>query len=128
MTFKLPNLQSRPTRNVPDDSELVTEARTAVGLLEFEFFRAAWRHWHGADPEDRALEPAFVTYLFQQRVPGYVRHFARRVLADAALGCLDPAAFGLDQRAQVEAIPNLRDPFAAASMACLLFVCIAAAL
>lgn len=128
MTFNLPIFQSRPTHNAPDDGELVTEARAAIGLLEFDFFRAAWRHWHGAEPEDRALEPAFVTYLFQQRVPGYVRHFARRVLAEAAVGRLDPAAFGLDQRAQGEAIPDLRDPFAAASMACLLVVSIAAAL
>lgn len=128
MTFKLPNLQSRPTHDVPDDSDLVFKARATLGLLEFDFFRVAWRHWHGAEPEDRALEPAFVTYLFQQRVPGYVRHFARRVLAEAAVGRLDPAAFGLDQRVPAEAVPDLQDPFAAVSMACLLLVFIVVAL
>ena len=128
MTFRSPLLPSRPARTVPDDSDLVTAARAAVGLLEFDFFRAAWRHWHGAEPEDRALEPAFVTYLFQQRVPGYVRHFARWVLSEAAVGRLDPAAFGLDRRVQDEAIPDLRDPLAVASMAGLLLLCIAVAL
>ena len=128
MISKPPKHQSRPTRYAPNDSELVAQARNAVGLLEFDFFRAAWRHWHGAEPEDRALEPAFVLYLFQDRVPGYVRHFARRVLSEAALGRLDPAALGLEPGTQDAAVPDLRDPFAALSMGCLLLVCIAIAL
>ena len=63
------------------DEELVFEARTLLGLLDFEFFRVAWRNWHGGEPDDRRLEPGFVTFLFKQLAPDYVRHFARLVFA-----------------------------------------------
>ncbi len=124
MIFRLPLLRSHPSHTVLHDSDLVTEARAVLGLLEFDFFRAAWRHWHGEEPDDRALEPAFVTYLFQQRVPGYVRHFARRVLEEAAGGRLDPAALRLDQTVHNAAVNDLQSPFAVAGLACLLLVCI----
>lgn len=112
-----PTVQTDPADQMPGDTDLVTAARARLGILDFEFFRAAWRHWHGAEPEDRRLEPAFVTYLFHQRAPGYVRHFARRVLEDAAAGRLDPLALGLDHRVRHEAIPDLCEGFSAVTVA-----------
>ena len=98
------------------DEELVFEARTLLGLLDFEFFRVAWRNWHGGEPDDRRLEPGFVTFLFKQLAPDYVRHFARLVLRQAAAGQFDPAAFGV--AAEPEVVPAsicLRDEFASSS-------------
>ena len=104
------------------DDELVTEAKAALGILDFELFRAAWRSRHGAEPNDRRLEPAFVTYLFTRFVPGYVRHFARQVLAEATAGRLEPADFGVKRGVREGPVPDLRDSFAATSVACVLAI------
>lgn len=103
-----------------DDCELITRARGLIGLLDFEFFRTAWRVWHGSEPDDRVLEPDFVDYLFRQRAPDYVRHFARSILAAASAGQLDPAAFGLENSVQDSGRPAVRDDIAASGMVVIL--------
>lgn len=65
-----------------DDLALVSRACRCLDVLDFEFFRIAWRTWYGSEPDDAAIEPGFVAYLFHQRAPGYVRQFARRTVAD----------------------------------------------
>jgi hypothetical protein len=104
------------------DDDLVAEAKAALGILDFELFRAAWRSWHGAEPNDRMLEPAFVTFLFERRLPGYVRHSVRLVLAAATAGRIEPTDFGVERRTREGPVPDLRDSFAATSMACVLAV------
>ena len=64
------------------DVQLVTQAMHRLDQMEIEFFRTAWREWYGTEPEDKALEPGFQRYLFQQVAPTYVRHFAREILSD----------------------------------------------
>ncbi len=120
MISKLLRVQSPPARTELSDNDLVIRARTALGLLDFDFFRTAWRDWHGAEPEDRAIEPEFVTYLFQQRIPGYVRHFARKVLSAAAAGRLDPVVLGVPHDAKREVQPSLDDGFAEICVLCAL--------
>ena len=105
------------TERMLSDADLAAEAKAALGILDFELFRTAWRNWYGAEPEDGRLEPAFVAYLYTNRLPGYVRHFARRVLDAAAKGRLDPAVFGVDGRVVQAPAIDLSDRFAATSMA-----------
>ena len=64
-----------------EDLILVSRACKYLELLDFEFFRTAWRRGYGSEPDDAVIEPGFVTYLLQQRAPGYVRQFACEVLA-----------------------------------------------
>jgi hypothetical protein len=86
----------RPSRDlIPPDLRLVSEATAALRLREFDLFRAAWQSWFGQAPDDKTVEQVFVAYLFHQRVPHWVRLFARRVLADRAAGSLDPERFGV---------------------------------
>ena len=82
--------------DTPDDAGLLNQATEAAGVGDYDFFRAAWRGWHGSQPNEKALERAFVDYLFRGRAPGFARHFARRILEAQAAGRLDPSAFGLD--------------------------------
>ena len=86
----------RPSRDlIPPDLRLVSEAAAALRLREFDFFRAAWQCWFGDAPDDKAMERVFVAYLFHQRVPHWVRSFARRVVADRDAGSLDPERLGV---------------------------------
>lgn len=116
--MSLPNVSYREHSAGIDDPVLVFEARTHLALLDFDFFRLAWTVWHGGEPDDRDVEPGFMTFLFQQRAPSYVRHFARRVLADQARGRLDLVALGIGEKViPVLPLPDLRDEFTATSLA-----------
>jgi hypothetical protein len=77
----------RPPRGlIPPDIRLVREAAATLRLREFDLFRAAWQSWFGRAPDDKAVERVFIVYLFHQRVPHWLRHFARRVIQDSASG------------------------------------------
>ena len=128
MTNDLHRFACASTDRTLSDADLAAEAKAALGILDFELFRTAWRRWYGAEPEDRGLEPAFVTYLYTTRLPDYVRHFARQVLDAAAAGKLDPAAFGVDRRVAQAAVTDLSDRFAATSMAWALLLTLIAVL
>jgi hypothetical protein len=95
MIEHLLKFQFEASVGLPDDPELIQSAVEAAGVGEFDFFRAAWRAWHGAPAEEKALEQIFVAYLYSQKAPGFARHFARRVLDAEAAGSLRSADLGL---------------------------------
>ena len=116
--LNVPHLNSMDSNPENCDAGLVDTARTLLGVMDFEFFRLAWNDWHGGAADDRDLEPGFVRFLFRQEAPGYVRRFARRVLEDAALGCLDPVSLGVGQSVErALPLPDLRDEFMASGCA-----------
>lgn len=73
----------------------VLEAVALLQITEFEFFRLAYRRWHGADVADDVIERYYLPYMFRDRVPAFVRHLAREVLARAEEDRLDPKDFGV---------------------------------
>ena len=102
----------RPSRDlIPVDLRLVSEAAAALHLREFDLFRAAWQSWFGNAPDDKAVERAFVTYLFHQRVPHWVRQFARRVIQDSEAGFLDPERFGVADYPRQKPLANPGEGF-----------------
>ncbi len=78
----------------PSDCGAVVTAVEALGIREYDFFRLAFRRWSGREPDGKALERAFVAYMFHQSVPACVRHLSRHVLARAAEGRLNGAELG----------------------------------
>jgi hypothetical protein len=84
----------QPRDLMPPDSRLVSDAASILRLREFDLFRAAWRSWFGGMPDDKAVERVLVAFMFHQRVPHWVRHFARRVIHDGDAGHLDPERLG----------------------------------
>ena len=91
----------------PRDMALVNRAAEAAAVSEFDLFQAAWQQWHGSKPEAKRLEPVFARYLGDGKAPGFVRHYARRVLDAALAGEIDPVAFGLVGYRRREALPDL---------------------
>ena len=84
--------------HVPLDVVTVLDASAALEITEFRLFELAWWDWFGGRPDERRLEHHFAAYIFSDRVPHWVRNFARRVLDLDAKGVLDPKAFGIWQR------------------------------
>jgi hypothetical protein len=72
----------------------VLDAAFLLRIGEFDLFRLAFRRWFGREADEKALEKVFVNYLFARKVPPWVRHFCRQVVADAQAGRLDCDAFG----------------------------------
>ena len=85
----------------PEDTGLddVIKSAEALGISEYDFFDLSYRRWFCQEPNDKALEQAFVDYMFHQNVPPWVRHLTRQVLARQKRGRLNVASFGaLDYR------------------------------
>lgn len=115
----------RPSRDlIPADLRLVSDAATALRLREFDLFRAAWRSWFGRTPDDKAMERVFVAYLFHQRVPTWVRHFARRVLADREAGSLDPDRLGVAHYPRQKPLANSGEGYVTGLYIAAVVVCV----
>ncbi len=78
-----------------EDVRQVMDAALALDIKEFDLFLLAWRHWNTSAPDERQLERAFGQYMLHQRVPSWVRQFARDVLRLKGNGTLNPSKFGV---------------------------------
>lgn len=74
------------------EANLVAEAANRLGVGEFQFFQLAHEAWFGATVNPEALEPVFLSYMLNDNVPPYVRHFARNVIQRDDAGKLDAQA------------------------------------
>ena len=84
---------------VAPDVAHVAEAAEALAIAEYELFRLAYRWWYERACDETTLEQAFGEYLNGVRVPPWVRHYCRRVIALASVNQLDPGDFGVDRPA-----------------------------
>lgn len=82
----------------PPDTRLVLEAASLLETTEFNIFELAYFDWYGRRPGEAEIEPVYVTYMFEYRIPCWVRLFSRKVKEVAARGGLDRAEYGLPFR------------------------------
>lgn len=80
--------------NIPDDCRTAIDAAAALDIREIDFFRLAFRRWHGREITQSTLERVFAAYMFQKIVPSWTRHLSRDVLARVAAGRLNLAELG----------------------------------
>lgn len=76
----------------------VLEAAALLEITEFRLFHIAYDWWHGSTTSDEAIERYYLPYMFRDRVPAWVRHFARHVIARDEAGDLDATEFGIMPR------------------------------
>ena len=98
---------ARPQAAATEDVRVVVSAAELLQIGEFRLFELAHLRRFGREADHKALEPSFVRYMFEQRAPGWVLHFARAVLARQRQGRLDPAEFGVAAPAPRPADPAL---------------------
>lgn len=113
-----------PRELIPPDLRLVREAATILHLREFDVFRAAWQSWFGQAPDDKAMERIFVAYLFHQRVPHWLRYFARRVVQDSESGEIGPRLLDGTDFPRQEPIPDLGEGYIAAIYIAAVIICV----
>ncbi len=83
---------------MPSDVADVLEAAALLQVTEFEFFRIAYKRWFGVQIGDDGLERHYLPYMFKSRVPPWVRHLAREVIAKAEDDALDSKDYGVMPR------------------------------
>lgn len=69
----------------------VMQIARLLGVEEFDVFRQAHCEWYGESASNEQLEPHFLRYIVLGRTPFWVRHYARRALADDVLPSPGPA-------------------------------------
>jgi len=82
-------------KKLSPDISAVLAAAAMLDITEYELFQLAWIRWYGTSPKVAELEPHFVSYMFDQVVPTWGRHFARDVQADWSADELDKEALGV---------------------------------
>ncbi len=70
---------------LPADLQILLDAVALLDISEFRLFELAYRAWYGKEAGARQLELDFADYMFRNRVPIWVRHYARGVVKQAAL-------------------------------------------
>lgn len=82
-------------RHLEQDLVAVLDASSALQVTEFKLFELAFQDWYGKKAEEQIMEKYFAAYMFAKRVPGWVRHFSRKILKLQDQGRLDPKNFGI---------------------------------
>ncbi len=76
-------------RRRAEDAARVAAAAALLDTTEFQLFALAWRHWYGRPAGEAELERWYVPYMFEDRVPVWVRDYVRGIERAAASGTLD---------------------------------------
>lgn len=84
-----------PSTTASDGCGEVVLTSHLLTIGEFRLFALAYARWHGRAAGETDLETLFVAYLLRRRVPIWVGHFTRQVVARQRAGTLDRTAFGL---------------------------------
>jgi hypothetical protein len=70
----------------PADTDCVVSAANYLEVSEFAIFRDAYSAWYGKEVAEKQLEKVFVQYLQENKVPFWVRNYAReRVHEESSL-------------------------------------------
>ena len=81
--------------DMPADYMLVANTAGLLEITEFRLFQLAFREWYGREIRDYEAEDYFTDFMFQDRVPFWVRRFCHQIQDLDAAGQLNPRDFGI---------------------------------
>ena len=61
----------------PAETDYVVNAANYLEVSEFNIFRDAYTAWYGKEIPEKQVEKIFTQYLLENRVPFWVRNYAR---------------------------------------------------
>lgn len=79
----------RPDREESAQRAEVARAANLLQIGEFQLLQLAYHDWHGRDVTPDAINRLFRTYMMENEVPHWARHYARHIMALDAAGVLD---------------------------------------
>ena len=66
----------------PIDAECVVNAANYLEVSEFNIFKNAYTDWYGREMPDKQVEKIFIEYLQENKVPFWVRNYARSLVPE----------------------------------------------
>jgi hypothetical protein len=70
----------------PADTDCVISAANYLEVSEFAIFSDAYSNWYGKNAPEKQVEKVFVQYLQENKVPFWVRNYARsRIQGESTL-------------------------------------------
>ena len=67
----------------------IANAANLLQIGEFQILQIAYAEWHGEDLTGHGLDQMFNAYMLNGEVPPWARHFARKIIQQAASGEVD---------------------------------------
>jgi hypothetical protein len=77
------------------DIRAVLETAALLDTTEFDLFGLAYRDWYAQSASSTEIESFFVSYMFAEKVPMWVRQYTRKILRLAKDGPIDRIALGI---------------------------------
>jgi len=77
------------------DVRAVLETAALLDTTEFNLFGLAYREWYAQPASPKEIESFFVSYMFAEKVPMWVRNYTRKILRLAKDGPIDRIALGI---------------------------------
>ena len=81
--------------SIPDDIWRVLRTASILNIGEFRVFEIAYHRWFGDYAAEKTIERFFVPYMFEDRIPMWVRAFCSHVLSEHECGTLEPRKYGI---------------------------------
>ena len=79
----------------PADYVLVADTAGLLEISEFRVFQLAFGEWYGREIRDYEAEDYFTVFMYQDRVPFWVRRFCHKIQDLNDAGRLNPRDFGI---------------------------------
>ncbi len=80
---------------IPEDVWGVLSSASLLSIGEFRVFEIAYEQWYGEAGDEKHIEKHFTSYMFNDIVPVWVRHFCKKIVKLDDEDALDPAEFGV---------------------------------
>ncbi len=78
-----------PDRDENPERAEVARAANYLQIGEFQLLQLAYQSWHGEEMPKALHNTIFYTYMLEDKVPAWARHYARRIVQAAELGGID---------------------------------------
>lgn len=79
----------KPDREENPEQSVVAQAANILQTGEFQVLQLAYREWHGHDMTEEVCNEVFRLYMIQGDIPGWARHYSRRILEAEGRGLID---------------------------------------
>lgn len=80
----------RPDREEDPEKTLVARAANVLQIGEFQLLQLAYFEWYSEEMPEELSSFVFQSYMVRGEVPGWARHYARRVLDADITGDINP--------------------------------------
>lgn len=108
----------RPDHEDDPSKLIVIRAANILQVGEFQLLQLAYYDWYGKELPDHLTDDMFSAYMLRDVIPGWARHYARRIIELDEAGHLDandPAHHRYDHN-YVISVPNGVRKFCVASL------------